>query len=699
LAAKYGPGKNVFISDPNTGWRPYIDSGPNTDLYNFQPANYLITPSTRMSLFANGDYRLTDFARAYVQASFTNRQSSYLIAPEPLSISGFKPPTTIDATNPYNPFGVPLTTVRRRLLELSGRSRSFDLDTVRAVAGIDGSLPAEAGPLQGLFYDLSFNYGRTSGTNTTNGSLNTQFVQNGLGPAFKDASGVYRCGTAAKPIPNCTPVNLFASQGPITPDMAAALGAYKGVNQAFSQVAILQANVSKELVTLAADRPIGLAAGYEHRREYGGFNPNPIAVLQLDADFNSQPTVGSFNVDEGYAELNVPVISNTLGADDLELQAAVRTFKYSTFGSDSTYKVGGRWRPIRDFTIRGTYSTAFRAPGVSDLYRGAGPSAEIARDPCAKATPNSELSKQCQAVAAQQGTTPVLADGNGDTSRQINSTVGGNPDLKPETAKIGTVGVVFEPTFVRNFSLTADFWTVALSQEISAYSTQVILNGCYPASVNSTAPVNMEYCNLIQRSPTNGQISNVTDINRNVGSLSTRGIDLSARYTLATDYGRVGFLFDSTYLVKYDLTLAGGKLIKAAGNYDAASGSSAGGITPRIKFNAGVNYSLAGFRGGLTGRYIGGFTECASKDGDNNGAPLCSDNAPYPSRRVKAYMVFDLFLSYLLRGPVGNTTLALGVRNLADKTPPLIYDSFLTYADPQYDFAGRFVYGRVTHQF
>jgi outer membrane receptor protein involved in Fe transport len=48
---------------------------------------------------------------------------------------------------------------------------------------------------------------------------------------------------------------------------------------------------------------------------------------------------------------------------------------------------------------------------------------------------------------------------------------------------------------------------------------------------------------------------------------------------------------------------------------------------------------------------------------------------------------------------VGNTTIALGVRNIADKTPPLVYNSFLTYADPQYDFAGRFVYGRIVQQF
>jgi len=28
-----------------------------------------------------------------------------------------------------------------------------------------------------------------------------------------------------------------------------------------------------------------------------------------------------------------------------------------------------------------------------------------------------------------------------------------------------------------------------------------------------------------------------------------------------------------------------------------------------------------------------------------------------------------------------------------------MYDSFLTYADPSYDFVGRYIYGRLEHKF
>src|SRR5438067_3182622 len=65
-------------------WRPYVGAGASNDLYNFQAVNYLITPSTRISLFTNGDYHIADFARAYFQGSFVNRQSQTVLAPEPL---------------------------------------------------------------------------------------------------------------------------------------------------------------------------------------------------------------------------------------------------------------------------------------------------------------------------------------------------------------------------------------------------------------------------------------------------------------------------------------------------------------------------------------------------------------------------------------------------------------------------------------
>jgi iron complex outermembrane receptor protein len=716
------------------GWRPVVSSGANNDLYNFQAVNYLVTPSTRMSLFSNGDFHISNSARAYFQGSYLNRQSGVQLASEPLSTGAFGVQIPID--NVYNPFGDstnpachPLAngdappgcgqavSAARRLTDAGGRTTAFDLNTIRAVVGMDGTLPEEFGPLQGLFWDVSFNYGRTQGTTTFGGSVNTGATANALGATFPGAgtSTGFGCGpNSGSAINGCTPANLFGAS--LTPDMLSSLGFYTGINSGFTQLASTQANISAELFKLAADRPIGLAAGYEYRAEYGGFQPDPIGAAQQSFDFNSFPTKGSYHVNEGYAELDIPVISNVPGAEDLEIQAALRVFNYSTFGSDFTYKLGARWRPIRDLTVRGTYSTGFRAPDVSNLYGGAAPAAEVATDPCGNKNLDprtSALGARCAQQGPLQGVTRLNSGGfnkaaaNGDTSVQLNSTVGGNSLLQPEKANIATVGLVFEPSMLRGLSATVDYYNIKVTSDISSITAPVILNGCYNEG-------NDAYCKLVTRDPTSGQISNINDFLTNVGVIQTSGFDFAVRYGFPTDFGRFGLVFDSNYLIYERQSFGDGTLLETAGNYDFGSGSPVGSLTPKLKFNVGLNYALAGFSAGLRARYIGGFDECAGTDGSSDGGGFCSPDqrtdangeiaktsgaAPLAAHHVPAYVTFDLGLSYLLKTSFGSTTFSAGMRNILDKNPPFVYNETFIFTDPGYDLVGRFVYGRIAQSF
>jgi outer membrane receptor protein involved in Fe transport len=699
----FGPKKNNVIYDPSrpvctglntpagcqaAGFRPYVAT---TDAYNYQAVNYLITPSQRISLFANGEYRLNDNARAYMQGSFVNRQSSNLLAPEPLDLAGLG--LSLSAQNAYNPFNQDLSGVRKRLTTADGRSAMQDIDTFRVVTGVDGTLPDEFGPAKGFFYDVSFNYGRTVGTVLTHGSVNGLKVAQAVGPSFVDpATGKLSCGTTATgPIAGCVPANLFGLGTP-TGAQLASLGAEDLVNKGFNQQVIAQANLSGELFKLASDRPVGLAVGYEFHRELGGVQPDSTATQSftnpkglrvfVDSDYGSSPTRGAYNVNEGYGELNVPLISNMPFIDDLEVTGAIRAFRYSTFGSDYTYKIGARYRPIRDVTFRTTYSTAYRAPSIPELFGGRAPSAELASDPCS--------SPANATVAAQCG----VAANNGDGNTQINSDTGGNTSLQPETAQSFTGGVVLEPQMVRGFSVTADyFWVKVKNTIVGGNLTPNYLNACYPGEGKTPNP---DACAHIHRDPSTQIISVVDDYQRNFGTLITSGIDLAVRYTIGTDYGRFGILGDATILLRYDQTMY--ELIKGAGNYDL-------GVNPRLKFNAGVNYGIEGLNVGLLAHFIGAYTECSDADGTNSGGACYQGNLdangnPYPTHRVSQQTTFDAFASYLFRNPLGNTTISAGVRNLLNKDPTRVYGSFLTYADPSaYDFVGRYFYGRVSHAF
>jgi outer membrane receptor protein involved in Fe transport len=453
-----------------------------------------------------------------------------------------------------------------------------------------------------------------------------------------------------------------------------------------------------------SDRAAGLAIGYEHRELSGSYINDPITAAGLTTGNKGLDTRGSYKVNEVYGELSIPIASGMPGVDDLEATAAVRWFDYSTFGSDTTYKLGARYRPIRDVTLRGTYSTAFRAPNIGELYGGQADNFPVVKDPCRgvaqggqPVTPGTPLGDLC----ISQG---VPAGGSNDTSAQLRSTVGGNPNLKAETAKIYTVGVVIEPQIVKNLSLTVDYYSMDIDKNITSIGESVILAGCYSGN-------NPAYCGLVSRDPNTHFISNIINLNNNAGKLQTAGIDFAIRYGLPTDFGRWAFSFDGAWLQKIDQTLADGTtVIKGRNTFDLNnlnSFSGAGGTFPEWKFNAAVMWGMKGLGAGLSTRFLGSFHECGQpypvsatqNSADFAGAGLCYVDSTF-QRKVSAYHTEDIFVGYTLATSAGKTNLTVGMQNMFDAAPAKIYNGFASSTDQyMYDQMGRYMYARLTHTY
>lgn len=692
---------NNFLPDSSAphGFRPYDGS---IDQYNYQPENYLVTPLQRLQLFATGDGKLYgDVARAYFEASYVNRQSSQKLAPEPLFTSNAG--VTISADSFYNPFGVDITDSRRRLVEFGNRNFSQDFDTFRVVGGIDGTLP-DIGPLTSWFWDTNINYGRTAGTSTTQGTLRAPLVQAAVGPSFLDATdNIVKCGTPGNVIAGCTPLNLFGGAGSITPEQVAGLG-FTGPDRIMTDLKAVQVNTGGPVFTLVEDRPVAVALGYEYRELTGSFTPNPISAAFENTGNNSFPTSGGYNVHEVYGEVSVPIVSALPYAQLVEATLAARWFDYNTFGSDATYKVGARWQIIPDVAVRGTYSTAFRAPSISELYSGSQESFPTAIDPCAGVNaagevvavdPGSTTGVQClREEAAIPGSTVL---NNGDDRAQLPEILGGNPNLDPETANIYTVGLVWEPRWVKNLSVTFDYYSIDLSDAITPVGAGTVLQGCYQQGDQS-------FCNQIHRTP-EGLIDFIDDPNVNVGSDKTAGLDLGIRYSLPSPFGRFGFGFDGTWLQKYDRTLATGQVLEGKGTYDLIT-SQDGGVYPAYKFNTGVTWGLRNLGAGVNLRYIGSFKECGNLFGANGQDGLCyvdqtaNLGVAQVSHRVKAWTNTDAFVSYSMRSGLGNTGVAVGVNNVFNTDPAVVYNGFLASSDAAtYDYMGRYYYARLTHNF
>src|SRR5678816_1310329 len=86
-----------------------------------------------------------------------------------------------------------------------------------------------------------------------------------------------------------------------------------------------------------------------------------------------------------------------------------------------------------------------------------------------------ETDPDVQARCSAQGV-PI---GSRFTTNQQISSVGGNPDLRAESATTTTIGIVVEPPQLKGIALSADYWRIDIATAIEALSAQTILANCY----------------------------------------------------------------------------------------------------------------------------------------------------------------------------------------------------------------------------
>jgi outer membrane receptor protein involved in Fe transport len=679
------PSATTFIRNPDGTWRPFRGPalpGDGGDGWNYQPYNYLLTPQTRFNLFASGDRQLGTHVRAFFDAYYSKRTSAQTLAPEPLNTDGEA--VTVSAQNLYNPFGRDFLAVRRRLLEFDRRTFTQDINNMHVVAGLDGNVPEGWGPLQGWFWEVVGNFSRNDSIDTKTGNLRLPRLRDAVGPSFIGADGSPQCGTPGSPIANCVPLNMFGGAGSITRDQIQNL-TYTGIQHGYNQLVAAQINTSGELFHLFATQPVGLALGYEIRKVSGGQFPDPITVAGETSGNKILITEGSYLVNENYGELSIPIVDKRPLLETLELIAAARTSFYNNFGSTFNYKLGGRWAPVQDFTVRGTYSTAFRAPNIPELYRGGADAFPSVQDPCASPSldPNSPLGRNCGAAL-----------GNADDRTQLRSKVGGNAALRPEVARIITVGAVVQPRWVKGLALTFDYYNTKVDDKIVPLGANVILQGCYPSNGQATP----KYCEFVRRDPTTQRIDTISNLNTNAGADHLDGFDVAATYDIDTAVGRLGFLVNGTYLLNYDRTLPDGTVIRGAGTWDLAV-SGAGGAFPHLRGVAAVNWFLNGFSAVVRTYYTGGYKECGNANGLMAGSGLCYQDH-VGERRVSDWNSWDLQAGYMFKTTAGRTTLALGATNVFDQRPPKVYNAAGATTDTySYDLVLRQVYARIGQSF
>jgi outer membrane receptor protein involved in Fe transport len=481
----------------------------------------------------------------------------------------------------------------------------------------------------------------------------------------------------------CVPLNIF---GPNNAS-AAALKYVKGTAIQIVRVAedVAEFSASGELFDLPAGA-VSLAFGGAYRREAftqltdaqsqeirsgAGinvpnpsdptkllYNPFPTGLVGTLGGFertNPQPTRGSYDVKEGFAELQVPLLKDVPLVRSLSLNLAGRYVDYSTSGGVKPWKIGLVWEPTDGLRLRASRSTDIRAPNLGELYQG-----------------------------SSQGTSTVQDPANGNASTNVITGAIGNVGLVPESANTSTIGLVFTPEQLLGgaapgLTFSVDYYQINISKAISTLTAQQELNFCAAGSA--------QQCAFITRNSSN-QLVRISLPFFNASARSTKGVDFEATYTSPLS------VFDSDW----DGTLVLRGLINYVGEFTTVLPGATPSSLPIVAqlagdigqsnpkwtgvFSANVDVGRIGVY--LQERFVGGGPFDAT---NNNGLGV------YPNHVGNVFYT-DLTFNYQLFPDDGVSTF-LSINNLFDRDPPAT-PSFLIAGS---SYSNRTLYDLIGRQF
>ncbi|HEY2465332.1 MAG TPA: TonB-dependent receptor [Steroidobacteraceae bacterium] len=721
-----------YAVDPSTGaFRPYSNA---TDSYNYGGLSFLQRAAERYTAGSFLNYDINDNTTMYSDFMYARNSSEANYGPSGLftytaatiscgGAAGVNPllsaqevsilcaPGVIAANQAAFPQNAGTSNINlyvgRRAVENGPREDNYLSNSFRETLGVKGKW------IEGLSYDL---YGQV-GLNTMHDSqgnyINATSGTNALNVVTDPATGLPACAAALNggPAPTCVPWNIFAKGG-VTP----AAIAYIDVPATYSVTVkeyIVDGSVTADLEKMGMKLPTASSGpsinlGAEYRSESYILDPDYIFANGLNSGGNGAQSAinGGFHVSEVFTEARLPIFNDLPAAYDLSLEAGYRYSSYTSGFNTNTYKFGVEYAPIKDVKLRGGYNRAVRAPSVGDLFApaviGAGGTADPCWGPVVGAVAGNPTSGTIQghdfAYCARTGVTQAEW-GNIATNpaAQINTSVGGNIDLKPEIADTFTYGFVFQPTFVPNLVASLDFYYIRIQNTIESLTSNTIVNNCGQ---------NDSGCDLIHRGAGTGSLwfnnsDYVTATEQNIGTISTKGIDLASHYSFDTGYGKLGFqLLGTRVLNSFTAPIAGGAAYNCAGYW----GTTCNAPTPhwRHVLNTDWQAPWLGLDLSLRWRYIGPTqSDHVSQD------PQLSSTYYTGTAHIGGYSYLDMSLSM----PIASTGIdvRVGVNNITDKAPPIIPSG--SYSEcpntscndntwvGTYDTLGRYLYAHVQVKF
>ena len=378
-------------------------------------------------------------------------------------------------------------------------------------------------------------------------------------------------------------------------------------------------------------------------------NPDYNGPTERYFTLNAFGTVGHRTVTAGFFEINAPIL------DILEINGSGRYDSYSSGQSNFSPKIGVTFKPIRQITLRGTYSKGFRIPSFGE----------------ANALPTTGFVTQSPAniplnVRQQYGaacaTTPTSCP-QYLTQYSIGLTTLASPNLQPEKSRSFTAGIIVKP--IPNIQLTVDYYNIKKTGAITAPSSAPAIAAYYAGQ-----PIPAGYT-VIADAP---DVNNPTALPRiafvesqlvNANTIQSTGIDFGA--SAQFDLGAVRWRsnLDASLALELSTTFQDGTketYVDTLGNFNLTAGS--GTFRWRGYWSNSFQYKQLSVTG--TVNYTSGYDKSAEDQG--TGYRDCGLAGGYLPCRVKSYITFDLNTSVKVNDKF---TVYVNVINLFDRLPDI----------------------------
>ncbi|WP_228610936.1 TonB-dependent receptor [Alkalimonas sp.] len=610
--------------------------------YNFAENSFMRTPLDRINFVTNMSYEFNDDHRMQMELNLSKTDAYGESSPAFLNFIAYGdnallPQAARDLISQQNLGFDPRGAVSMGYLasDFGNRQYSQDRTLARISLGFDGAIN------DNWMYDFYMTSGHVQADTEWYGEMYEDRFYDAIDAI--ELNGQVVCRDEIARAQGCLPLNIFGRG--LYSDDAYDWVSTDAIRRSSIQQHVVGAAVSGDIMELPAGW-LAAAFAVEYRKEKAKTLPDPAMRAGLLFNNQSQPLSGDFDVKEISAEFSIPLIEGMAFVENLTFETAGRAMRYSTSGSDTAWKIGLNWEINDELRVRINRSKSVRAPNIGELFNPPGQTFAGITDLCATSqrdalNPNyrENILNNCAAQGIPANFEPSQ-EWFGSTRPGF---IIGNTDLTNEIAKDITIGFVYNPSFLDDFSLTVDYWKFDMSNMIQSFTANNLVRYCYQSN-----SIDNVFCPLIERDPNTFEIVNFFQKPINSALSTTAGVDIEANYRFSTDFGDFGVRWIGTYLEERTFNQTGFAEDEVVNTGEQAR--------PRWRNRLITSYNYQDFSAVLT------MTHRHSSVLNNEWTPNQNNYNDVPS-----YITWDLTSRYNVND---NLQVRAGILNMFDRTPP-----------------------------